>query len=457
MMKQRLFTLVMIASAMFYFIDIEAQNNIIDEVVWVVGDEAIYKSEVEEARKDAQLRGVKWDGDPYSLIPEELAIRKLYLNQAKLDSISVTPAEVNQQLDMRLQSMADQIGGTDKMLEYYGLTLAQLREKFYESIETEFIVSRVQSNIINKVKVTPAEVRRFIATLPEEEIPYVPTQVEVQILTQEPKIPQEEIDAVKERLREFTERIQSGETQFSTLALLYSQDPGSARYGGECGLKGRGEFVPEFSAVAFNLTDPNKVSKIVETEYGFHIIQLKERLGDMVNVRHILLKPEVPQESIDASLARLDSVANDIREGKFTFEEAVLVLSADKDTRNNKGLMMYHPEMENTSISKFEMQQLPQDVAKVVNNMHVSEISDPFVMQLQNGKTVCAIVKLKTRINGHKATMVDDYQILQEMVLLDKQEKAIAEWVSEQQKTTYVKISEGWNNGGFKYPGWGVR
>lgn len=457
MMKQRLFTLVMIASAMFYFIDIEAQNNIIDEVVWVVGDEAIYKSEVEEARKDAQLRGVKWDGDPYSLIPEELAIRKLYLNQAKLDSISVTPAEVNQQLDMRLQSMADQIGGTDKMLEYYGLTLAQLREKFYESIETEFIVSRVQSNIINKVKVTPAEVRRFIATLPEEEIPYVPTQVEVQILTQEPKIPQEEIDAVKERLREFTERIQSGETQFSTLALLYSQDPGSARYGGECGFKGRGEFVPEFSAVAFNLTDPNKVSKIVETEYGFHIIQLKERLGDMVNVRHILLKPEVPQESIDASLARLDSVANDIREGKFTFEEAVLVLSADKDTRNNKGLMMYHPEMENTSISKFEMQQLPQDVAKVVNNMHVSEISDPFVMQLQNGKTVCAIVKLKTRINGHKATMVDDYQILQEMVLLDKQEKAIAEWVSEQQKTTYVKISEGWNNGGFKYPGWGVR
>lgn len=456
-MKQRVHIFAVVAISLFCFANIEAQNNIIDEVVWVVGDEAIYKSEVEEARHDAQLRGIRWEGDPYSIIPEELAIRKLYLNQAKLDSIFVTPDEVNQQLEMRIQSMADQLGGTEKLLEYYGLTMNQLKEKFYESIESEIIVSRVQSKIIDKVKVTPAEVRRYIANISADEIPYVPTQVEVQILTQEPVIPQEEIDIVKERLREFSERIQSGETKFSTLAMLYSEDPGSARLGGECGFKGRGEFVPEFSAVAFNLTDPTKVSKIVETEYGFHIIQLKERLGDMVNVRHILLKPRVPQESIDASLARLDSIADDIREGDFTFEDAVLYLSADKDTKNNKGLMMYHPEGENTSISKFEMQQLPQDVAKVVNTMHVSEISDPFVMQMSNGKIVCAIVKLKTRISGHKATMVDDYQILQQMVLIDKQEKVIAEWVKEQQKTTYVKISEGWNKGGYKYPGWGER
>ena len=456
-MKQRVHIFAVVVISLFCFANIEAQNNIIDEVVWVVGDEAIYKSEVEEARHDAQLRGIRWEGDPYSIIPEELAIRKLYLNQAKLDSIFVTPDEVNQQLEMRIQSMADQLGGTEKLLEYYGLTMNQLKEKFYESIESEIIVSRVQSKIIDKVKVTPAEVRRYIANISADEIPYVPTQVEVQILTQEPVIPQEEIDIVKERLREFSERIQSGETKFSTLAMLYSEDPGSARLGGECGFKGRGEFVPEFSAVAFNLTDPTKVSKIVETEYGFHIIQLKERLGDMVNVRHILLKPKVPQESIDASLARLDSIADDIREGDFTFEDAVLYLSADKDTKNNKGLMMYHPEGENTSISKFEMQQLPQDVAKVVSTMHVSEISDPFVMQMSNGKIVCAIVKLKTRISGHKATMVDDYQILQQMVLIDKQEKAIAEWIKEQQKTTYVKISEGWNKGGFKYPGWGER
>lgn len=456
-MKQRVHIFAVVAISLFCFANIEAQNNIIDEVVWVVGDEAIYKSEVEEARHDAQLRGIRWEGDPYSIIPEELAIRKLYLNQAKLDSIFVTPDEVNQQLEMRIQSMADQLGGTEKLLEYYGLTMNQLKEKFYESIESEIIVSRVQSKIIDKVKVTPAEVRRYIANISADEIPYVPTQVEVQILTQEPVIPQEEIDIVKERLREFSERIQAGETKFSTLAMLYSEDPGSARLGGECGFKGRGEFVPEFSAVAFNLTDPTKVSKIVETEYGFHIIQLKERLGDMVNVRHILLKPKVPQESIDASLARLDSIADDIREGDFTFEDAVLYLSADKDTKNNKGLMMYHPEGENTSISKFEMQQLPQDVAKVVSTMHVSEISDPFVMQMSNGKIVCAIVKLKTRISGHKATMVDDYQILQQMVLIDKQEKAIAEWIKEQQKTTYVKISEGWNKGGFKYPGWGER
>ena len=186
-MKQRLHIFAVIAISLFCFAEIKAQNNIIDEVVWVVGDEAIYKSEVEEARKDAQLRGIRWEGDPYSLIPEELAIRKLYLNQAKLDSIFVTPDEVNQQLEMRLQNMADQMGGTEKMLEYYGLSMIQLREKYYETIESEIIVSRVQSNIINKVKVTPAEVRRYIANLPEDEIPYVPTQVEVQILTIDPK------------------------------------------------------------------------------------------------------------------------------------------------------------------------------------------------------------------------------------------------------------------------------
>lgn len=434
-----------------------AQDNVIDEIVWVVGDEAIYKSEVEEARMEAQLRGVKWDGDPYSLIPEELAIRKLYLNQAKIDSVYATPAEVNQQLDYRIKSISDQLGGDDKLQEYYNMSMSQIRERMYESIENDIVINRVQSSIIERVKVTPAEVRRHIKQLDADEIPYVPTQVEVQIITIEPKIPQEEIDNVKERLREFTERINNGEAQFSTLALFYSEDAASARRGGECGFMGRGEMVPEFSAVAFNLTDPNKVSKIVETEYGFHIIQLKERLGDMVNVRHILLKPKVPQESVDAAMLRLDSVANDIRENRFTFEDAVLYLSSDKDTKNNKGLMTYYLQSENSTTSRFELQQLPQDVAKVVNGLHVAEISDPFVMQQSNGKIVCAIVKLKSRINGHKATIAEDYQILQQIVLNYKQEKAVEEWIREKQATTYVKISDSWNRGGYKYSGWGER
>jgi peptidyl-prolyl cis-trans isomerase SurA len=450
----RVIIMLMLLSVIFDNSDIQAQNNVIDEVAWIVGDEAIYKSEVEETRKQAQLNGIKWEGDPYCLIPEELAINKLFLTQAKLDSITASPSEVNQQLDYRIQSLASNLGGMEKIEEYFEMSMSQIREKLYESTENDLIISSVKSKITGKVNVTPAEVRRYLKEIPAEDIPYVPTQVEVQIITLEPKIPQADIDEVKAELREYTDRILAGEVQFSTLALLYSEDPGTARKGGECGFVGRGEMVPEFSAVAFNLTDPKKVSKIVETEYGFHIIQLIERRGDRVNVRHILRKPRVPQSSIDECLLRLDSIANDIRNAKFTFEEGATYISSDKDTRNNKGLMTYTLE-DRTTLSKFEMQQLPQDVSKVVNNMHVGEISDPFVMQMPDGKEVCAIVKLKSKISGHKATMADDYQILQDKVLLEKRAEVLEKWIREKQRITYVKINEGWNDCEFKYPGWG--
>lgn len=218
---------------------------------------------------------------------------------------------------------------------------------------------------------------------------------------------------------------------------------------------GRGEIVPEFAAVAFNLTDPEKVSKIVETEYGFHIIQLIERLGDRVRVRHILRKPKIPMSSIEDCLSRLDTVAQNIRSGKYTFESAVTSFSSDKDTRNNNGLMANQPEPGMPKTSKFEMQHLPQDVAKVIDQMHVGEISDPFTMQLRNGKVVCAIVKLKNKITGHKANMADDYEELYNIVNDIRREEAIEKWIREKQRTTYVKISEGWNDCEFMYPGWG--
>lgn len=445
----------MLMAVLFDNSNIQAQDNVIDEVAWIVGDEAIYRSEIEERRKQDQLNGYKWDGDPYCLIPEELAVNKLFLNQAKLDSIYATPSEVNMQLDARIQALASQIGGMEKMEEYFNLSMSQIREKMYESLENDIIINSVISKITGKVKVTPSEVRRYIKEMPTDDIPYVPTQVEVQIITLEPRIPQSEIDEVKAELRDYTERIQSGAVQFSTLALLYSEDEGTARRGGECGFVGRGEMVPEFSAVAFNLTDPKKVSKIVETEYGFHIIQLIERRGDRVNVRHILRKPKLPQSSIDECLLRLDSIADDIRNNKFTFDEGATYISSDKDTRNNKGLMTFRSENNRMTISKFEMQQLPQDVAKVVNNMHVGEISDPFVMQQTNGKLVCAIVKLKSKVTGHKATIADDYQILQDIVLEEKRSEEIEKWIKEKQRITYVKINEGWNDCEFKYPGWG--
>ena len=377
------------------------QDNVIDEVVWVVGDEAILKSEVEEARMSALYEGRKFDGDPYCVIPEEIAVQKLFLHQAALDSIEVAESEVIQRVDQMTNMYIANIGSREKMEEYFNKTSSQIREALRENAREGLKVQRMQQKLVGEIKITPAEVRRHFKDLPQDSIPYIPTQVEVQIITQQPKIPLEEIEDVKSRLREYTDRVNKGES-FSMLARLYSDDRGTAINGGEMPFTGRGYLDPAFANVAFNLQDPNKVSKIVESEYGFHIIQLMEKRGDRIKVRHILLKPHVPEEALMAGTARLDSIADDIRNGKFTFEEAASVLSQDKDTRNNHGLLP-NPQ---TNTSKFEMQELPPEIAKVVDKMKVGEISEAFTMIPQKtGKEECVIVKLKSRINGHKATI----------------------------------------------------
>ena len=454
MMKKSFITVVLL-TALFQYTESYAQNNVIDEVVWVVGDEAIYKSEVEEARQDALMNGVQWEGDPYCIIPEQLAVNKLFLNQAELDSIYATDEDVAQNVESNLKSQIERAGSEEKLEEYWGMSIDQLRSRLYENSRQQYVIYRVREKILSNVKVTPAEVRRYLKDIPADEIPPIPTQVEVQIITQDPVIPQEEIDEVKKELRDYIDRVQAGEVSFSTLAVLYSEDPGTARNGGDCGFFGRGEMVPEFSSVAFNMTDPKKISKIVETEYGFHIIQFVERLGDRVRVRHILRKPRIPMASVNNCLARLDTIAQDIRQGNHSFEFCVAGYSQDKDTRNNNGLMTYTSVPGAPGVSKFEMDQLPPEIAKVVDRMHVGEISDPFTMQLRNGKTTCAIVKLKSKINGHKATMADDYEILYEMVSQIRQEEALEKWIRDKQRTTYVRISEGWNDCDFIYPGWG--
>ena len=300
------------------------------------------------------------------------------------------------------------------------------------------------------IKLTPADVRNYYNQLPYDSIPYIPTTVEVQIITKEPKVPQKEIDDVKAKLREFTERITSGESSFSTLALLYSEDPGSRVRGGELGFMGRGQLLPEFANVAFNLQEPKKVSKIVETEYGYHIIQLIEKRGDRINCRHILMRPHVPVEAVDSALIGLDSIADNIRNAKYSFDQAAYYISDDKDTRLNNGLMP-NP-YDNTS--RFEMQQLPQEVAREVDKLKVGEISDPFTMLDEKGKEVCAIIKLKSKIEGHKATLSDDYQRMKALVTAKLGEEKIKEWIKEKLKTTYVRIDPEWRNCEFKYEGW---
>ena len=439
---------------LFAAVSVYGQDNVIDEVVWVVGDEAILKSDVESERLNAQYEGRKFDGDPYCIIPEQLAVQKLFLHQAAIDSIEVSEQEVIGQVERRTNWLIEQVGGSkEKLEEYYNKTSTQIREMLRENIRDGLTVQKMQQHIVGEIKITPAEVRRYFKDLPQDSIPFVPTQVEVQIVKLEPKIPLEEVERVKKTLRDYTDGINSGKMSFATYARFYSEDPGTARRGGELGFMGKGELVPEYANVAFNLQDPNKVSKIVETEFGFHIIQLIEKRGDRINPRHILLKPKVEEKDLEAALVRLDSIADDIRNQKFTFDDAATYISQDKDTKNNHGLMAN----KNTGTARFEMQdlaQVSQEVAKMVENMNVGEISRAFTMINDKGKEVCAIVKLKSRINGHKATISEDYQRLKAIVMEKRSEDKLEKWIKEKQKHTYVRINEKWQKCDFKYPGW---
>lgn len=427
-----------------------AQSNVVDEVVWIIGDEAILKSQVEEQYKAMQYNNQPINGDPYCVIPEQMAIQKLFLHQAKIDSIVVSDSQVLQQVEGRLNQYIAEIGSKEKLEEYFNKPMTQIKEEMVEAMRDMSIVEQMQDKLVGEIKTTPSEIRRFYSALPSDSIPYIPTQVEAQIITFNPKIPQQEIDNIKARLREYSDRVNKGESEFSTLAILYSEDP-SARMGGELGFMGKAQLVSEFANVAFNLTDPKKASKIVETEFGYHIIQLIEKRGDRINVRHILLKPKVADKDIQESIVKMDSLRTDIMNKKFSFEEAAQYLSQDKDTKNNNGLMV---NAENRT-TRFEMSQLPQEIAKVVNTMQVGEISKPFMMMNQKqGKEEVAIVKLKARIDGHKANITDDYQALKSIVEKQKKQELIENWIRKKQADTYIRIKDGWRNCEFEYEGW---
>ena len=430
-------------------------GTVIDEVIWVVGDEAILKSDVEVMRMQAAMEGVKWSGDPDCTIPEQIAVQKLFKHQAIIDSIEVTDADVAQEVEQQINYWLEMVDGSrERLEEYKHQSLSQIRNDLREEMKDRQMVQQMKRKLVEDISVTPAEVRRYFKDMPQDSIPFVPTEVEVQIIQQTPHVTTEELNRVKEELRDYTDRVNKGDASFQTLARLYSEDPGTARRGGELGLTGRGTLDPAFATVAFNLTDPKKVSKIVESEFGFHIIQLIEKRGDKVNVRHILRKPVVSDEEIDKTIVRLDSIADDIRAGKFTFEDAAPMLSDDKDTRLSKGLMSTSLSQTGYTSSKFRMQDLPPEIAKAVDTLQVGEISRAFKMINQRGKTVCVIAKLKNRIDGHKATVTEDFQVLKEVVLQKRQNDCIHQWVVDKIKNTYTRLNDNYRDCEFEYEGW---
>lgn len=425
-------------------------NNIVEEVAWVVGDQPIYKSEIEEAYQQMLYEKTPVNGDPYCVVPEQLAVNKLFLHQAEIDTVEVQDAMVVQNVESRLNYLITNLGSREKVEEYFHKPYPELREDMMDMMRDQFKIQQVQQSLTKNLKTTPSDVRRYFDELPADSIPFVPLQVEAQIITINPVIPQQEIDDVKARLRSYADQVNRGESEFSTLAILYSQD-GSSMHGGELGFRGRGQLVPEFAAVAFNLNDPKKVSKIVETEYGYHIIQLIEKRGDRINCRHILLRPRVSDKDLEKGINRLDSLRKDILAEKLTFEEAVMRVSQDKDTRFSRGIMVN----DQNGTVRFEMSQLPQEVGKVVNRMEVGEISEPFIMKdPKRDRDIVAIVKLTARVDAHKANLADDYQLVKNMYENAEKSEIVKKWVDRKIKETYVKVEDGWRGCEFKHEGW---
>ena len=444
-MKLRLLTIGLFITAMGYLMT--AQNNIAEEVAWIVGDEAIFKSDIEEQYLQLQYERTPIEGNPYCVIPEQIAIEKLFLHQAKIDTIEVANSTVQQSVDARINYFIANLGSKEKVEEYFRKPLPEIREQLMNTVRDQYTIQQVQSNLTKDVKATPADVRKFYNSIPKDSLPLIQKQVEVEIITINPVIPQQEIDEVKSRLRDYAQRVNNGESDFATLALLYSED-GSAMTGGEIGFKSRNDLATEYANVAFNLNDAKKVSKIVETEFGYHIIQLIEKRGDRINTRHILLKPKVSQKDLDSAVAKLGSLRKDIVANKYTFEQAALYVSQDKDSRNNKGLMM-NP---NTHTTLFEMADLPDDIGKVVDKLNVGEMSEPFItINQSNNRQQVAMVKLVRRIEAHKADLAEDFQVLKTMYENQRKSDIIDEWVKEKQSKTYVHISEGWRDCEFKY------
>ena len=440
-----LFTIL--ASIQFIY----SQNyKVIDKVVWVVGDEPILYSDIESEIQRRKYEKTPIEGDPYCTIPEQIALQKLFIAGAKLDSLTVSDVSVEQQVDGRIRYFIGQIGSKEKLEEYFNKPMSQIKEEMSNTVRDQLLMQQMQQHIVSSARITPQDVKRFYDKMPKDSIPNIPEMVEVQIIGLYPEITAAEEERIKSQLRSFREKIESGEYQFSTLAILYSEDRGSALQGGELGFMTKGKLVPEFANMAFSLYDNTKVSRIVKTEFGYHIIQLIERKNDQVNCRHILLIPKIGIKEKEAASNKLDSIAASIRKGDITFKDAVINNSEYEDTKQNEGIMI-NPQ---NGTTKFQLQDLPSDIAKVIYTMKEGEISAPFTYKNESGKEMVCIVRLKSRVKAHKANPQDDYQTLKEIVTSSKNKELIEEWIKKKQQETFILISPEYKGCQFHYPGW---
>ena len=433
-----------------FSIGVFSQNYIVDQVVWIVGDEAILQSEIETEILRLKYEKQKTPESPECVIAEQLALQKLFLAQAKIDSITISEATINQQVESRIAYFTEQLGSKEKVEAYFKKPLSKMREELKAMLQDQLMVQEMQQKITKDIKITPSEVTAFYENIPKDSLPIIPEQVEIQLITLSPTISVAEVERVKSKLREFRERIETGDIQFSTLAILYSEDRVSALQGGEIGFRSRSMLVPEYANTAFSLTDPQKVSRIVETEYGFHIIQLIAKQDDQVNSRHILMRPKISLEDKNLASQRLDSIAQAIRTGSINFEKGVEIYSDKSSTKNSNGLLINTKD----GSTRFQYDELPQEIINQVSFLNIGEISKPFSFTNENGKEIVAIVKIHDKIKAHKASISDDYQTLKMVYTNVKITQAIQQWIESKIATTYNQLTPAYRTCNFSYPHW---
>lgn len=436
-------------AAIFFAITIVAQDKVVDQIVAVVGGNIILKSDIERMNIEQQAQGVTTEGDMKCEILENFLIDKLLVAEAELDTlIEVTPSQVNQSMDQQLNMYISYMGTEKAVEEYFKKSIVEIKADMQEGIRNQLLSQQMRAKIVENVTVTPSEVRFHFRNLTKEEIPTVPTQYEYAQITLQPTVELEEENRVKAELRRLKARIEGG-SSFATMAVLYSEGP-SAKDGGVIGYMGRAELDPAYASVAFNLKG-DKVSNVVKSSFGYHIIQLVDKKGEKVNTRHILMKPKVSIEAREEAYARIDSLAGMIRKNEITFEDAARTFSFDKNSRNNGGIAI-NP---NSMSSKFSVEDLDPDVSKIITGMNLNEISKPFeTADKESQQLVYKIIKVTKKIDGHKADMQNDYQQLADMYLAKKKEDVFNEWIAKQQSETYIRVDDTYANCNFNFNHW---
>lgn len=429
----------------------KAQENdkIIDGVIAVIGDNMVLKSEIEEQFESFLTSGKPVSENTRCDLFEEMLFNKLLLNQAKEDSLFVGEDQINSEIDRRLRYFIQQFGSQEKLEEFYEKSIDEIKSEFHDPIEEQLMIQRMQGEVTGSVEVSPGEVKSYFNDIPKDSLPEINAMVEIAQIVKKPPIDESEKSKIREKILSIRDRVIAGE-DFGTLAYLYSEDPGSSRENGELGFMSRGELVPEFSAVAFTL-EPQEVSGIVETEFGYHIIQLIERRGQQVNVRHILMSPKVQAKDLIKAKMFLDTLKANISQfDTLSFENAATLYSEDKDSRNNGGIIV-NPM---TGAGEFEMDQISQvdpSLYLMLDRLKVGEVAGPEVTQLRDGSRAYRLIKLLTVTEAHKANLKQDYQRIQAMALADKQTEVVNDWIRNRVDSFYIKVDESFSTCKFKY------